>query len=363
MADFKYIESIIPSKRILNQIKSNITSFTEYPFDTASGETPIKNNWVVQSEVTDVSGNTKELVLKGVATIGKANPLSRTIYVRLRHAGLNTNPPGITYNQHSTIIAQIVDDYSASTSTFATEGHPVLIQFADEKATPTDRNLEKPVYIYMNMMNNRLAMVLVGDPSVNFTDYRKTFMYFGCIEPFKYNEDDVTGNVLLTGGAVIDEPSLTSIASGSYNFGVYTSPGNNTFQMYATKSGIKFQKFYPSFITQAPPVGKAYIDSKLGDTGLALEAQGFQASKWTNKYHLTPIYVVHGYEGYRGKLQNVIALTRHNILHLDELIIDVEGKTWKQEVYKYFDINTECNFMKMSANQQMSVAILKEVRY
>ena len=109
--------------------------------------------------------------------------------------------------------------------------------------------------------------------------------------------------------------------------------------------------------------GQSFVDPELGDTGLELEPQGFQASKWTSKYHLSPIYVVHPYEGYRGQFDNCIAVTKHNILHLDELIIDVEGKPWHQEVYRYFDTDTQQNFMNLSANQRMGVAILKEVRY
>lgn len=248
--------------------------------------------------------------------------------------------------------------------TFKLTGHPVLYQWALENYTPTDRNKEKPVYMYVNVMNNRLAMVLVADPAVNFLDYKKSFLYAGALKPFKYNLNDVDGNVMLTAGAVIEEPDISQIATtGTYYYGQYTSAGNNTLQMLKTKSGIEFQQDYPSFITQAPPKGKAYQDPELGDTGLELEPQGFQASKWTSKYHLSPIYVVHPYEGYRGQFDNCIAVTKHNILHLDELIIDVEGKSWDQEVYRYFDTDTAQNFMNLSANQRMGVAILKEVRY
>ncbi|MGP3784761.1 hypothetical protein [Paenibacillus sp. 1A_MP2] len=41
----------------------------------------------------------------------------------------------------------------------------------------------------------------------------------------------------------------------------------------------------------------------------------------------------------------------------------MEGKSWNQEVYRYFDTDTAQNFMNLSANQRMGVAILKEVRY
>lgn len=370
MAHFKYVEKNTTSQKLLNTLKEEITGFSAFPYEPTAGEEEELNNWQVHSEVADVNGNLQELILKGIIKIGDgATPLTKDIYLKfINHALVSRTYPSsattLTYTEHSSLSVQILDGYSDVDGTFSYEGHPVLFQWADEDYTPTDRNATKPVYLYLNITNNRLALCLVADPAVNFEDYRKAFMYAGAINPFEYNMDDVEGNVLLTGGSVIAPPDSTTIASeGTYYFGEYTSTGNDTFQMLFTKSGIEFQKHYPAFITQAPPVGMAYNDPILGDTGLELEQQGFQASKWTQKYHLSPIYVVHPYEGYRGQLQDCIAVTKHNILHLDELIIDVEGKPWKQEVYRYFDINTEYNFMKLSPNQNMSVAFLKEVRY
>lgn len=354
MANFKYSEVITTSENLLNTLKEEITSFTEYPYDASKGETPVTNAWTVFDELTDTSGKIKELILKGVTTIGETNPLSKEFYLKFINEYFN-NPA-----EHSTLKVQILDGYDNTLQDFTLKGHPVVYEWANEAYTPTDRNAKKPVYVYLNVSNNKLAMVLVADPAVNFNDYRKSFLYAGAIKPFKFNENDVVGNILLTAGAVSAEP--TNPLNG-YNFGVYTSFGNNTMQMLKTKSGIEFQKHYAAFITQAPPKGKAFVDSVLGDTGLELEKQGFQASRWTNKYHMSPVYVVHPYEGYRGSLDSVVALPKHNILHLDELIVDVENKPWRQEVYKYFDFDTERNFMNTSANIKMGIAFLKEIRY
>lgn len=374
MANFKYVETITKSITILNKLKEEVTGFTGYPFEASAGETEEPNAWVVQDETADVDGNIQELILKGTMSIGEgATPLTKDFYVKFVNHALTdrTYPPSnapsllaTPYKEHSSLSVQVLEDYDQTGDTFGMTGHPVLYQWALENYSPTDRNEEKPVYMYINVMNNRLAMVLVADPAVNFLDYKKSFLYVGALKPFKYNQDDVDGNVMLTAGAVLAEPDMVEIASeATYYYGEYTSAGNNTLQMLKTKSGIEFQKHYPAFITQAPPVGKAYIDPNLGDTGLELEPQGFQASKWTSKYHLSPIYVVHPYEGYRGQFDNCIAVTKHNILHLDELIIDVEGKSWTQEVYRYFDTDTEQTFMNFSANQRMGIAVLKEVRY
>lgn len=372
MAHFLYVEPIVKSSQVLNALHDEITKLKQYPYNQTAGEQPETSTWeVAKVERDSGSNNVKRLVLKGVSSIknSEGSPVTKEFFVEFVHQLYTTRtyppsniPSGVT--EHSTLAITIMEGYDSSQDTATLKGHPVLYQWADESFTPTDRNGEKPVYMYLNITNNRIAMVCVADPAVNFKDYRKSFMYVGSTQPFKYNLDDVDGNILLTAGCEVKEASMTEVASqGLFYFGEYTSQGNNTFQMLKTKSGIEFQKHYPAFITQAPPQGNAFIDSALGDTGLVLENQGFQASKWTKKYHLSPIYMVHPYEGYRGQLIDCIAVTKHNILHLDELIIDVEGKKWNKEVYKYFDIDSKQNFMNLSANQQMGVAFLKEVRY
>lgn len=353
MADFKYVECIAPSSMdLLDTLKDQITGFTTYP-TTQQNETPTDNTWEVAASKTDTAtGKTSELILKATATIGTgANALTKTFYVKM------ANPCFTTATKHSTLTVQIGDNFDQQSQTVTNLGHPVNYEWADQSQT-TDRDKTKPIYVYMSINNNRIAMVLVGDPSVNFNDYRKSFLYVGAIKPFDYNMNDAAGNVLLTAGAVTQEPANPT---SGYNFGQFTSFGNNTFQMLGTYTGLKYQKYYPAFMTQAPPVGKAYRDQNLGDTGLLLEATGFNASIWTKRYHMSPIYVVHPYEGYRGMLDGVLAVTKNNVLHLDEFTVDVTGKPWTQEVYKYFDHNTEMNFMNSSANVKMGIAFLKGV--
>lgn len=362
MANFKYVELITTGKEILNAIKDTLTdpAFTQYDFNVTAGETAELNEWkVIGVPVMDttLTNSIKELVLGTTAKIGS---LEKEFHVKFTNLGLTTP------NEHSSLEVQVLEGYDESGGTYQNSGHPVNFEWAKEDFAPsTDRDIQKPVYLYMNIQNNRLALVAVGDPAVNFNDYRKSFLYVGAIKPFKYNLDDSFGNIMITAGATKAEPAAPLTG---YNFGQYTSYGNNTFQMFATKSGIRFQKHYASFITQSPTPGKAYLDAGgVGDTGLLLEPQGFNASAWTRKYHLSPVYVVHAYDGYRGQLDNCIAVSKNNILHLDELIVDIEtgtpGKTWRQEVYRYFDHNTEQNFMNMSANVKMGIAFLKEVRY
>jgi hypothetical protein len=359
MADFKYVELITTSRKLLGDLKTALTGFSAYPFNESAGETEVDNKWSVVSEVKATDNiNTKELILKSESKIGS---VTNEIYIKLQNPALETGGA----SQHSTLTVQMLDGFTAP-DTFEFEGHPVLFEWSDEayliNGSPSDRSIDSPLYANLSVSNNRVVGVLTGDPTVNFNDYRKSFIYFGAIKPFEFNQFDVDGNVLLTAGSVVSTPQIVEKTS-PYYFGQYTSKGNNSFQMLKTRSGVMCQAHYPSFKTQVPTTGKAYVHPTLGDTGLLLEPQGFNASRWTKKYHLSPIYVTHPYDGDRGQLDGCIAVSKTNILHLDELVVDISGKPHKQEVYVYFDHNTETNFMNRSANVQMGVAFLKELRY
>ncbi|MGM7682858.1 hypothetical protein ACSVDA_11960 [Cytobacillus sp. Hm23] len=366
MAHFKYVEKTTTTEKMLNFLKEEVTGISEYDFNS-DHETATANNWTLFSEET-AGELVSSMVLKTTAALGDPNqPVNKDIYLKFTNLSLEprVNALAPENSENCSMTIQVLEDFDSDNDSFGIEGPEVLFAWADEAFEPTDRSNKKPVYVYLNFTNNRISMVAVADPAVNFSDYRKSFMYAGAITPFEYNYNDIDGNILVTAGCVLEEPTMATVSEDApeFYFGEYTSMGNTSFQMYRTFSGIEFQKHYPSFITQAPKPGNSYVDNVLGDTGLHLDEQGFQASKWTDRYHLSPIYIMHPYEGYRGKLTEVIGVTNHNILHLDELIIDVEGKPWEKEVYKYFDINANQQFTQYSANIDTGVAILKEVRY
>ncbi len=360
MAHFKYISRLdIPANEFLNFLRDEINSLDIYPYDEEHDEQPINCIWEVHSEVTE-GEYVKELILRRGIPEGET---AKEFFVRLTNEAV-VNPS----TRYATFTVQILDEYDEENETFKLEGPVVKYQCADEKMANTERTANHSLHIFMNIDNDRIAAVIQADPVVNFDDYRKSFMYIGKTEPFEFNKDDIEGNVLLTAGAVDPEPTMSELKSNNQYFGMYTSSGNNTFQMLGTKSRVKFQKHYPAFITPAPKPGDAYVHPELGDTGLELEKQGFQASRHTDKYHLSPVYVVHPYEGYRSQLKDCIAVIKHNILHYDKLIVDVDkckypDKPWKQEVYRFFDVNTEQNFFNMSPNRGTAIAILSELRY
>ncbi|WP_145052839.1 hypothetical protein [Paenibacillus xylanexedens] len=229
----------------------------------------------------------------------------------------------------------------------------------------------------LSISNSRVAIVLEGDPAPDMDGYYRSFGYIGKIIPFA--DYDHTGNFGITTGmgelkkersdmtAADINPSTNAKYSG---YGRYTSNGMTSISMLRTRSAVMFQSYYPAFITQLPDYsGIGTIPAELSN--LVLESDGFQASSWTERYHASPVYLVHQYEGYRGYLDGIVAISDHNLINQDELVVDTEELkdpndpskgTWT-EVYKFFKINTPVSLFKISANPtKCTVAVLKEVK-
>lgn len=389
MADFKYVEFITTGENLLSDLTKNICNnfptstdalLKKFAFNATAGETEVENTWKMVDSTYKTGSTTimSEVVYEVTTKIGTTD--TKKFYVKLKMPFF-TDAVGVTPTNHSTMYITQMENYDETAHEGENVGYPVLFEWAKEDYTEsgkkTDRTIKSPVYVYLNVSRNRLAMVLVADPAVHFKDYRKSFAYIGAVKPFAdLNEFDVDGNFLVTAGTTAAEPTDHTVASADgaiHNYGMYTSFGNTTLQMFRTRSGIMHQKHYPSFITQAPSTSFSYTvasggtgsnsGNTIGVTGLDLEPQGFNASNWTRKYHLSPVYIVHPYDGYRGSMEGVIAVSKNNILHQDELIVDVVNKPQTQEIYKFFDHDSEYNFMAHSANIKMGVAILKEYKY
>jgi hypothetical protein len=119
--------------------------------------------------------------------------------------------------------------------------------------------------------------------------------------------------------------------------------------MLKTRSGVFNQRHYASFITPEEYMRK----------------DAFNPSRWTGKFHLSPTFVVHGYDGYRGWLKDTVIVDNTSIVHLDELIVnkDSKDKTKPQEIFKYFKLNAPFSFLNNSPNFNYGVGILKSRSY
>lgn len=129
---------------------------------------------------------------------------------------------------------------------------------------------------------------------------------------------------------------------GSYfptRWGPNTATGVLDIAMLKTKSGAPIQKHHASFVSM----------------GKSVEITALNPSSWTGKVHLSPIWVVHPYDGYRGKLRDVLVVPRKNLVHLDELIVDKTLPTEKH--YKFFRVSAPYSIFNSAPYQQVGVAI------
>ncbi|OME98561.1 hypothetical protein BK124_15235 [Paenibacillus amylolyticus] len=230
----------------------------------------------------------------------------------------------------------------------------------------------------LSVNNDRVVLVLEGDPSPNIHSYYRSFGYIGKIVPF--NDYDHGGNFGVTVGmgdlrtdmtGYTKNDILTDLNPDIYaKYGEYTSNGMDSMSMLKTRSNVLFQRYYPAFISHLPnypSVGKL----PPGLSKLIVDTDGFQKSLWTGKYHASPIYLVHQAEGYRGYMDGVVAIYDHNLVNRDELIVDTEilkdpSKpalgTWT-EVYKFFSIKSPLNLFKHSPSPDViTIAFLKEIK-
>ncbi len=127
----------------------------------------------------------------------------------------------------------------------------------------------------------------------------------------------------------------------SQRYGKETGTGVNDIVMFQTRSGLKYQRHYASFITTEEFIKK--------------ERSG--QSRWTGKFHLSPIYIEHAYDKQRGWLDGVMAVDDAGVEHLDDLIVGKD--TPNEEVYKFFRVNAPYSMFNNSANYAYGIAIIK----
>jgi hypothetical protein len=205
-------------------------------------------------------------------------------------------------------------------------------------------------------------------------------MYFGRIIPF--SADDENGNIALTCSSTntINDPTGSNININSGNtgglkttqiefntdindysgesdkkYGKLSSKGMKDISMLRTYTGLPFQKHYTAFLGHSEVVNVANSNSD----------EFFSSSKWTDKYHASPAYVVHPHDGYRGYFENVIILDPENLLESDILREQVGEDVNHNPIYEeykpiYLHQNNPNNFINNSScNQNYIVAIRK----
>lgn len=163
------------------------------------------------------------------------------------------------------------------------------------------------LYYWGNITKNRMMMFFRLDPA---PDPPKCFyvpLYFGRLTTLgkapKLNTVVIGGATTAT---AIGTGAVLTVNGKQLDYGSNVSNGLNGIQLQQTIGGSSFQKHYLAFTTH--------------DAAADISPESrFNPSVYSNKYHISPIYVVHADDGYVGMLDEVYAVHPRNISQMDEL--------------------------------------------
>lgn len=209
-------------------------------------------------------------------------------------------------------------------------------------------NEQLPIMVWGSINNNRAILSMMGDPTLDFDNYIISYGYLGRLIPFNADYEDIDGNFALafscSDGGLKSAGGNIESGVGYNSYGSYTASGNYEVMMYKSKSGLLYQAHHVSFITQ--------ISSMVKDA--------FNPSRWTSKFHLSPIYIVHGYDGYRGRFEDLVGLDQNSIVHLDELtVVTAVGPPEVVDTYKFIAPKRGRGFLNDSPNINYGLGIKK----
>jgi len=296
----------------------------------------------------------------------------------IRACNLNTIGAGKTpkiINEHEAYRAferQLDQDYSLGELELGGTISPEAYWFFSENSVkrwmvPNMRGKESVVRYWISFNNDRALIVLEGDPNFEFESYYRSPAYIGKFKPL--NPNDTKNNFAVTVGMGALEQAKTGFRFRNIDkeqnpeyakYGAFTSNGMDTVSVYRGVSNLPFQEYIPAFLIHLPNYPNVGTLPP-GLKRLVLVDHLFSPSQWTDHVHSSPIYLVNGYEGYRGYLDGIVAIYDHHIRNGDELEYEVDGYV---ETYKFFNINVPISFLDSSPapGGLMSIAILKEIR-
>jgi hypothetical protein len=335
MSKIYFREGVATFGNILNVIKDSIM----LGFDL-----PDVNNWEVTYSTSDI------LVMKIHTEIG-----DKEAYIKFKRNSVGSVHSciiNITYGDGwDDTLKEIIKESPISSWTLGVNSFYGI--------ATTERTDSMEVDYWISVTNNRVAIGTKTDPSLDFSAYNNQFVYFGRIVPF--NDTDIDGNIALTVGTRYSpHGGISAIPIADARYGMYSSSAMIDISMLKNKSGMYFQSHYPSMLNAYGTID----DTIQAEVNLAPNKFFFQASAWTKKYHATPVYVVHPYDGYRGYLEDVIAIAPESLIDTDILQENVGTEQAPiYQRYKIIDINLNdsVNFINRSnSNPNMIIAIRKQ---
>lgn len=195
-----------------------------------------------------------------------------------------------------------------STVNFHQASPPTHVSFNPDKRFTNEWQRDSIIYFYGNINKDRIIMFMRIDPTGNPVAAYFVPMYIGKIRTLGVKPRK---NLAIFAGCRTGDEFKWSknaeIGNSVVDYGVETSNGNTVASLQQSYSGAMYQNHYFAFITHDKEV----------DNG-----QGrYNPSMYSNKYHLSQIFLVHPNDGYVGKLDDIYAVHPKNIQQADELEI------------------------------------------
>jgi hypothetical protein len=309
--------------------KDFLLAFATQVTDTAHTTDAWKIAYPVGSDLT-----TQLAAIDGVVVLSTLTTSGLTVYVEV------TKPETVDTKENNYFVrCRFGSGYHADSNTWDPD---TVSEYADwawfrRSTTATIKNW-LPVSYFIYLSKDTISAVIMGDPNANFDDYLISFGYFGIVKGFEGADVDSSGNF----GMTVSSDKVPTYAT---TFGDKTGTGVTDVCMLKTRSGYPFQAHVLSITTPDEFVDKHIMGP----------------SNWTHKYHMSPAYLFHGVDGYRGEMDGVIVTDRSSVVHQDELIINKGSVDPEkpEKIYKYFALNAPYSMFNNSSNVLYGVAILK----
>jgi hypothetical protein len=195
-----------------------------------------------------------------------------------------------------------------TTVNFHQASPPMQLSFNPDQRYTNEWQRDSIIYFYGNVNKDRIIMFLRIDPTGNPVNAYFVPLYIGKLRTLgqKPRKNNVLIGGCRTGDAFVWAKDKM-IGNSVVDYGVETANGNTVASLQQSYSGAMYQNHYFAFITHDKEV----------DNG-----QGrYNPSMYSNKYHLSQIFLVHPNDGYVGKLDDIYAVHPKNIQQADELEI------------------------------------------
>ncbi|MEC2469406.1 hypothetical protein P9X10_32410, partial [Bacillus cereus] len=195
---------------------------------------------------------------------------------------------------------------------------PTAVSFIPQNDIGLGWGRDSQVYYWGNFTKDRIVSYFRLDPA---PDPESTFfapLYIGRLSTI--GKTPRMNNVIIGGARSDDEIQYKTgmkLGRSVVDYGVNTSNGNSSVLVQRTVGGAMYQKHYLAFITHDADVDPSH-ESR------------FNPSVYSNKYHISPMYIVHPSDGYVGRLDEVYAIHPKNISQLDEL--EVKERSENEQV-------------------------------